>query len=234
MKTVAVIGANGFVGSHVVKALEKRGLTVIPVVRGDDPEEKIKNADAVIHAANSPSRFKAAKDPKLDFNESVEKTFKFLSLAKKYQASFVLVSSISARAQLEHPYGANRRSCECMALLEGAKVVRLGYMYSHSKTYGALDDIIHGRQVFLAADSVYSFSDVVWNAEMIVATLLKDKTAELVELGSAGSISLKEIATLLGSKSEFVGEYKDIQVAQDIPSGAPAITEFTQYLEKLK
>lgn len=233
MNKVAVIGAKGFVGSHVVAALEDLGIEVVPVLRGDNIEEKIKTADAMIHAANSPSRYKATVNPEFDFNESVEKTFNFLDLAKKYRRKFVLVSSISARAQLGHIYGSNRRACECMALLENAKVVRLGYMFSHVKTYGALDDILKGRPVYLSGDSRYSFSNVEWNAKKIVSSLLED-VGDIVELGSTGSISLKEIAIILGSKSEFVGDYKDVQIAENPPADAPKIVDFFNYLEKLK
>ena len=141
MKAILVVGAKGFVGSEIVKQINLSfNLEAIGAERGDDLENKIKQSDYVIHAANSPSRYKAQLNPEDDFNESVEKTNTIYALCKKHSKGLTLISSISARAQLETVYGMNRKSCEYIV---GNKsiVIRLGYMFSNYKLYGALKSI---------------------------------------------------------------------------------------------
>ena len=159
MKTVALIGANGFVGSEITNALtnEKR-YSFIPVTRQDNLEEAIKKAEVVIYAANSGKRFFAENNPEIDFDESVEKTaiIKKLSINKR----LILISSISARTQLNTVYGRNRRACELIADTENSLIVRLGPMYGAGKSIGVLNDIINNKKVYAAPSTEYAFVDV--------------------------------------------------------------------------
>lgn len=233
VKKIAVIGARGFVGSHLIRAIDKLGHISISIYRGDDYQEKISSADLIIHAANSASRFKASQNIEYDFQESVEKTFNFASPAKQLRKKFILISSISARTQLSHPYGINRRSAECIVQMMGGQVIRLGYMYSQEKVYGALNDIFLNKDVYLSGESRYSYSDISWNAEKIIKLSMDDEN-KMYELGANGSISLNEIVSLLNSTCRFVGEYKDIQIANDHFPDSPNIEKFKTYLETLK
>ena len=132
MKSIAVIGSTGFVGSAIVKELEKRGTyKVLPVGRKDDAKSVIEQADYVIHTANPAARFFVKNNPEIDFKESVEKTLGFKKLSA--QKKFILISSISARTQLDTVYGRNRRACEC--IVDGTSlIIRLGPMFGGNKS----------------------------------------------------------------------------------------------------
>ena len=99
-KTVAVIGANGFVGSVLSRSAKNAGLCVLNVSRVNYQYTKnnSSNIDVVINTAMPSGRFAAKNNPAKDFSETVEKTFNIkndFSLSK-----IVQISSISAKVQL--------------------------------------------------------------------------------------------------------------------------------------
>ena len=69
-KCIAVIGANGFVGSNICNEIESQdSFNLVKVVRGDNIAEKIRTADIVIHAANPAKRYFANNNPKINIYE---------------------------------------------------------------------------------------------------------------------------------------------------------------------
>jgi nucleoside-diphosphate-sugar epimerase len=138
---VAVIGAKGFVGSAIASQIEfDVRYQLIRVVRGDDIKRKLESADIVIHAANPAKRFRAESDPQRDFFETVDKTFQIFNLTRKKKC--LLISSLSCKTQLNTNYGRNRRSCELLALMQGAVVIRLGPMFGGTRKQDVLHDLL--------------------------------------------------------------------------------------------
>ena len=226
MKTVALIGANGFVGSEIANAIinEKR-YSFIPVTRHDNLEEVIKKAEVVIHAANSGKRFFAENNPEIDFKESVEKTaiIKKLSINKR----LILISSISARTQLDTTYGRNRRSCE-LIVDEASLVVRLGPMFGEGKVVGALSNIIKNETVYVAPSTSYAFTDVGYNAKKIVSFIDDSSLSGCTEIGARNGIVLDELAKILGSTSVFKGT-DDTQIPISPQEDAPDAEEVINF-----
>ena len=231
---IAVVGGKGFVGSAVVNTINKYRTNGCKVItRQDNLSESLCGCDMVIHCANSPRRYQAEQDQQYDFRESIQKTFKIIDICKKKGSDFLLISSMSARTQLDTIYGRNRRACEMISLAAGYPVVRLGYMYSPNKVYGALENILKNQNVYYSSQSKYSFSDISWNAEKIVVCSLSQQ-AKVRELGSRGEITLKRIADILGSSSQFVSDKHDLQIANDHFVDQPDIDKFERYLLDLK
>lgn len=229
-KIIAIIGAQGLVGSELTKVVNtKANLICIEVVRGDNFAEKLQNVDYVIHAANSPKRYAAELNQQMDYEESVVKTAKLIEACKRMGARLLLISSISARTQLNTVYGRHRHACELIALQAGCIVARLGYMFSKQKIYGALGNIVNNEDVFLDPTSEYSYSDVCWNANKIVELMLTEEQG-IVELGANGSITLQSIVDLISSKSVFKSDTVDIQIAKCDIKDRPQIQEFLDYL----
>ncbi len=219
MKSVAVIGSNGFVGSEISKQIKlSRNYKLIPIIRGDDIESLISSADIIIHSANPAKRFFAEQNPEQDFLESVEKTSEIKALARN--KTLVLISSISARTQLDTVYGRNRRSCELITDENESLIIRLGPMYGEGKSIGALNDIINNRKVFVASSTKYGFVDVEYNAKKIVSLLDQSIKVGLIEIGSKNGISLEFLRDELGSSSTFEGD-DDTQIPIDPPLDAP-------------
>lgn len=215
---VAVIGANGFVGSAISAQIEiNANYQLIRVVREDDFESKLQSADVVIYAANPAGRFKAESDPMLDFTETADKSFRFLSLTK--QKKFLLISSLSCKTQLNTNYGRNRRFCELLALAQGAVVVRLGPMFGGTRKQDTLHDLLAHRPVYVAPETRYAYADVTWAGRKIVEFI--DVCTGVYEIGARNAVSLGELRDIFGSKSIFSGA-DDTQIPEIIGEGPDA------------
>ena len=132
MRVVAVIGAGGFVGRSIAREVANSAdCRLVPVLRGQNLAEAVRECGVVVHAANPAGRFQANRDPQRDYQETVEKTSQILDIAEGRKC--ILVSSLSCRTQASTPYGRNRLECERLALDAGAVVVRLGPMYGGTR-----------------------------------------------------------------------------------------------------
>ena len=208
-KTIAVIGANGFVGSEICKAVDASNFYssakhLVKISRNSPHKCYIDGSDIVIHSANPAGRYIAENYPAKDFDESVEKTAWFLKISKGKK--FVLISSLSCRTQLDTNYGRNRRACELMVLKAGGTVIRLGPMFGGNRKKDMLHDILAGRDVHIGVDSRYAYVDVAWNAKQVVELAELITGAHLlIELGACNSVRLGDIRNYFGSNSKFLG-----------------------------
>ena len=229
MKTVAVVGAAGYVGSQIARAVLASGrYHLIPVLRTDPAEALIANADIIVYAANPARRFQAEKDPVHDFAVTVEKTGRFFTLARGKR--FVLVSSLSCRTQLDTSYGRHRRACELIVLSEDSLVVRLGPMFGGNRTKDTLHDILAGRQIFVAAETGYAYVDVAWVGKKIIELL--EVPGGLREIGARNAVRLGDLCGHFASTSTFSG-IDDTQIPEDFTDGPDALAVF-RFAEKEK
>lgn len=229
MKKVAVIGASGYVGSQIARAVKASGrYYLIPVLRIDLAEKLFAEADIIVHSANPARRFQAEKDPVRDFEETVEKTARFLALAGGKR--FVLVSSLSCRIQLNTIYGRNRRACELMALAQDSLVVRLGPMFGGNRTNDTLHDILAGRQVFVSSKTRYAYVNVTWVGQKIVELL--EIPCGLYEIGARNAVCLGDLSAHFASASIFSG-FDDTQIPENFIDGPDAQDVFS-FAEKEK
>ena len=91
---VLVTGATGFIGLHVVEALERSGHRVFPVVRSTAPdllEEYVSESNVVVHLAGvnrpkDPSEFKVGN---ADFTETL------CQLLRKKKSSAKVIAQMS-------------------------------------------------------------------------------------------------------------------------------------------
>ena len=201
-RNIAVIGANGFVGSQICRAIDLiPKYSLIKILRESNLSDGIKQADVIIHAANPAGRFRTESNPEQDFSATVDKTYEILSHCG--DKKLVLISSLSCRTQMNINYGRNRRMCELLALAAHGTVVRLGPMFGIGRTRDTLHDILEGRQVFVSATTRYGYVNVEWAGSEIVRLL--GSPSDLYEVGARDSISLAEIAEYFGSISKFSG-----------------------------
>ena len=231
MYSIAVIGANGFVGSKICQFINLcSNLSLIPVVRGDDLSNAIEHSDIVIHSANPSKRFYAKNHPDEDYLESVEKTRLIAKCAKKKR--LILVSSISARSEPHSVYGKNRRQCELIAQSTNTLIIRLGPMFGEGKSVGAIDDLLKNKTVFVAESTKYAYVNVDYNAKKIVSLAQDFSNKGIIELGSKKRISLSELKKITGSNSTFEGR-DDTQIPINPPLDAPNVKDVMDYLNSI-
>ncbi len=229
MITVAVIGANGYVGRAVCAALAKKpGVKVTAVTRENYQAMKAGNYDVVINSAMPSRRFWAKQNPEKDFAETVLKT-KELIQEWSYE-KFVQISSVSARCQTDTVYGKHKAEAEKLCGFPGALIVRLTAMYSPDLSKGALMDILNGNKVYLSGKSRYSFTPLEFVGEWIAGNLDREG---VVEIGAKNSISLEEVAAHLGKKIDFEGDL-DVQEVKDPSPDFPDARKVLEFMDKMK
>ncbi len=123
---VLVTGGAGFIGSHVVELLLKKGYTItvlddlsagrasnVPedaeLVRKDVKQiaaADVRDADVVIHCAAQVSTFKSVDYPEEDFSRNAENTFRILEMLRKHnpKALFIYTSSRSVHGDIPPPH----------------------------------------------------------------------------------------------------------------------------------
>jgi nucleoside-diphosphate-sugar epimerase len=225
---IAIVGANGYVGSSICKALIfNSNHQLVSVLRGDEIKSKLELVDVVIHAANPAKRFKAETDPEYDFCETLEKTFNLLKISRGKK--FFLISSLSCRTQLNTNYGRNRRACELLALEQGGIVIRLGPMYGGARKQDALHDLLVGKPIYVAPETRYGYVDVDWVGQKIIKMF--DLPSDIYEIGASNSVSFAELRDFFSSTSSFSGS-DDTQIPITNDDDAPDARMVFAYAKK--
>ncbi len=220
MVVVGLIGATGFVGNEISRALLRHNdVQTINVTRKNFAAEHIRKIefDVLIHAANPARRFHANSNPSLDYSDTVEKTSAIL---KDFNFNkIILISSLSCRTQSSSPYGFNRLKCEDLVGERQGAILRLGPMYGGDRHQDTLHDIVAGRDVFYSKDTKYSYCDVAWAANYIASNF--NHFSGLIEIGASNYITLSEIAQYVSSNS-FFGTELDDQITENFAFGPDA------------
>jgi nucleoside-diphosphate-sugar epimerase len=229
MITVAVFGANGFVGKSLCSSLAAKGnFHVIPVTRDTYTQHLGKKYTIVINAAAPAARFWAKNNPTKDFIETVQKTANIF-YGCTYD-KFVQISTVSARCQLDTVYGRHKLAAENICNFGDNLIVRLSSMYGAELKKGVLIDLLMGQKIFVSGESRYSFCSVDFVADYIVSHL--NKTG-IIEVGAFNSLRLKDIADNLKADVTFEGPI-DIQEIENPDKSFPDSGEVYKYLEKMK
>jgi nucleoside-diphosphate-sugar epimerase len=216
--SVAVVGARGFVGSAIAQAfVNTSGVELFAVTRDTYAGARARFYDVVVNAAMPAGRFWAKNNPPADFTETVGKTAD-LFYGWKF-GKFVQISSVSARCQLDTVYGRHKAAAERICATPETLVVRLGPMYAPTLTKGVLIDMLHGRPVFVAAESRYSFAPLDFVASWIARNYVR---TGIVEIGARDGLPLSEVARHLGKEIEFRGARDDQEVVEPEADFPPA------------
>ena len=162
--------------------------------------------------------FCAQKNPKKDFLETVEKTFKIVNDWK--YSKIIHISSISARSQLDTIYGRHKASSEKLVDNTNNLILRLGPMYGKSLNKGVLIDMQNNNNVYVSKESLYCFAPVEWVGKWICRNLHLSGT---IDIGGNNAIKLHEIAQRIGSKSKFVGPIDNQIISKEIKHAPEAI-----------
>lgn len=201
---IGVLGANGFVGSSICSVLKKRKIKFKKITRRNYLNYQKYKFSILINSSMPSKRFWAKKNPKADYEETVNKTLFF---CKNYNfKKFIHISSISSRCQKNTVYGKNKLLSEkIVKKLGNYSIYRLGPMYSHKLTKGVLVDLKNSKTVFVNKKSKYSFTDLNWITNYIIQNLKYNKNL-VQEIGAYDYYVLEDLKKIMNSKSRFFGE----------------------------
>jgi len=230
MISVAVIGANGYVGSALLSALTLTpGLGLSGVTHANYAKMQAQKYDILINAAMPSRRYWAKNNPEKDFVDTVQKTADLI-----YGWRFgklVQISTVSARCQLDTVYGRHKAAAEKICLFGDNLIIRLGPMYSRQLGKGVLIDMLQDKKVFVDADSRYCFAPMEFVASWIANNL--NRTG-IVEVGARNSITLREVARHLGGHIEFKGpiDHQEIPTPEEDYPDAYNVLAFMDAMRK--
>ena len=128
---VLVTGANGFIGKHMVKALNRVGHEVLPYdldKTEEDLKAYVKEADFVIHLAgiNRPLTVEEFYDGNTNF------TKKLVDFIKIYGKNIPIIMSSSIQAELDNDYGKSKKMGEDYLFASGLPV----YVFRLTNVFG--------------------------------------------------------------------------------------------------
>jgi len=229
MITIAVFGANGFVGSSLCSSLiSVSKYKVVPITRTSYSEHIGKSYDVVINSAHPAARFRAKNNPEEDFQETVQKTADIFYKCKFEK--FVHISTVSARCQLDTVYGRHKLAAENICNDGKSLIVRLGSMFGNQLKKGVLIDMMKGRKVFVDGESRYNFSSVEYITDYISSNLhLKG----IIEAGAFNTVRMIDIAKYLQAPIVFEGQI-DVQETKNPDPNSPDAKEVFKFLDKMK
>ena len=228
MTKVALLGYRGFVGSALYEALNEAGHNVTGVSRDSFEEHKVGHYDILINSAMPSQRFWSLNNPVLDFQATAGLT---ADLIYAWQwDKFVQISTVSARCQLDHPYGLNKHSAETLVLDHSSSslVIRLGNLFGRGLDKGPVFDVTNGNRLFVHGDSQYNFIDVQQAATLIVGKLGK---TGIVEVGARDQISLRQIADHFRIDVEF-GDRSESQHTENPGEDYPEASRVLEFVAK--
>jgi nucleoside-diphosphate-sugar epimerase len=226
---IALIGYKGFVGETLFLILTKMGHDVVGVSREEYEVFKSEKFDIVINSAMPSKRYWAYQNPMADFDATVRLTADIVYNWKTDK--IVLISTVSARCQLDHPYGLNKLIAETLVLNRSARnlVIRLGGLYGEKLDKGAVYDIMMRKEVFSSAESRYNYISVE-NASKIIADKL-DRSG-IIEVGARDQISLGEIANHLGYSIKFSGK-PESQATENPDKEYPSACQVLKFVDMM-
>lgn len=230
--SIAVVGANGYVGRALCRAIEKQGDSkLVKVTRENYSAMQNTSYDVLINAAMPSGRFWAKKNPDADYEETVQKT---ANLLKNWRTKkFVQISTVSARVERDSVYGAHKAEAEKLCDLTKHLVIRLSATYGPTLAKGALIDILNGARVFVSGESRYPFAPLSFVADWIAQNLHR---TGLFEIGAENTVSLKEVADHLGQAIIFEGPIENQEILKPEPGfpDAKGVFEFIDSMRKAK
>lgn len=229
MKSVTVVGANGYVGSALCAVLERDSrYQLARVTRSNADAMREQAHDIVLNVAMPSKRFWARTHPQEDFIETVQKTADLL-YGWRYK-KFVQISTVSARCELHTIYGRHKAAAEMICQGKEHLIIRLGSMYSRELPKGVLIDMLQNRKVHVSAQSRYCFAPLSFVASWIAGHL--DRTG-IVEVGARNTVSLQEIAHQLGGHCDFEGPVECQEIENPEPD-FPDAREVFGFLDEMR
>lgn len=241
MILIGVLGAKGYVGKAIVKALynlydmdkkvkPEESIGIVQITRENYAKAKEESYSIIINSAMPSGRHWAELNPQDDFRETVQLTSDLIY--GWHYNKFIQISTLSARTEPNLIYGRHKALAE--KICEHAYkplILRLTAMYSEDMSKGALVDILNDKPVYASELSRYAFISRDYVGQWVANNL---KRTGVVELGAKNTISLKEISKYLGKDSHFSGltQLQEILEPEENFPDANEVLKFMDYMEE--
>lgn len=212
--SLIVLGGTGLIGSAVCSRFARDGHPVIAINSKNYASHLGASADILINCNGNSYRYKAAQDPRWDFDASVlsvEKSiFDFACNRYVYISTIDVYPEVSDPTrnheeslidpQLLHPYGFHKWIAERMVerFAKNPLVLRVGTMIGPGVKKGPLFDLLHRQPLHMSPDSELSLVDTDTVTEALVHLLATPPAHRIINLTGTGPVSLRQLCSDAG------------------------------------
>lgn len=208
MKTLAVIGGNGMLGSDLVKYLSSQFL-VTPITKESHSQFIGKTFDVLVNANGNSKRFWANTNPLDDFIASTVSVYKSVSDFKfstyvYISSSDVYVDHLSSQSTLENQsqdssklssYGLHKYLSEKIVgnQCKNYLILRSSMILGDNLRKGPIYDILNKNPLYISDSSKLQMITAYEIANVIKFLLGKKNIKEVFNMGGRGVIDFKKI-----------------------------------------
>lgn len=256
LKTIGIVGANGFVGSALVDHFTTSGYEVTSITRENFGKYQSSHFDILIDAAGNSKKFIADENRMLDFELTVR--HRMQTLLSFNAPLHVHISSVDVYQDLTDPernteettvdlgansnYGFTKRLAELIVQRHAPQwlIFRLSGMVGPGLRKNPVFDIANGFPIRINPDSSYQFCSTEYVANLIRTVVEKGVRDEIINVAGRGQVTPRDIAKVL-SKPLLVSAEATVQFPRIVsvgcnkadsflsrPSSISAISDFSQ------
>ncbi len=214
---IYIIGGNGFVGSGMVRQCERRGLSCQVITRSNFDQFCGTSCELLINANGNSKKYMADREPLWEFDASVRSVHQYLT--QIHAEKYIQLSSCDVYPDCSNPnataetipidvsrqsaYGFHKYLAELCVQHFAKKwlIFRMGGFVGQGLKKNAVFDILHGGTLWLDEESELQFLSTDTAAEIILDLAFSEHTNEVFNLCGDGTVALKEIIKVSGSKA---------------------------------
>ena len=196
MKTVCMLGQNGFIGKTVLEVL-KQNFEIVDVSQP---------CDVLVNCAGFSRMYEAQKNPSM--MERVE-NYTFDRIANVPFVHIIHLSSIYIDASPDHAYSKYKKKMEqkILSICPDATIFRLASVLGKGLQKNVIFDLSQSLPLWVTPDSVYNYisSEEVGN---IITHFINNPIAAIFNVGASESISVSDVVKLTKCETAY-GKKKD-------------------------
>lgn len=209
-----ILGGAGFLGSAVVRTLERRGEPHVVITRDNYADYKGQRCDVFINANGNAKKFLAQREPMTDFDASTRSVR--ASLEDFDYGTYVYFSSVDVYpdpsnadstsedtpldVSAQVPYGFHKYLAEQCVRHRASKWVipRFGAFVGPGLQKNAVFDILAGQPLWVDAQSAFQFLSTDDAADIVFALLEQEVTNQIFNVCGRGQISVDDMLSIAG------------------------------------
>ncbi len=212
--SLIVLGGTGLIGSAVCDRFNRDGHQVLAINSKNYASLVGASADILINCNGNSYRYKAAQDPRWDFDASVlsvEKSlFDFKFDRYFYISTIDVYHDVSDPArnheaspidpQVLHPYGFHKWLAERLVerFVKEALILRLGTVIGPAVKKGPLFDLVNRQPLHMSPDSELSLIDTGTIADALFHFIVTPPTHRIINLTGTGPASIRQLCADAG------------------------------------
>ena len=221
-----VLGGSGFLGSAITNQLKALGVPYVSINRSNYSEFVGQTCEVLINANGNSKKYLASANPIEDFELSVTSVRR--SLADFKYSKYVYLSSgevypkiegaeTSESAEILVPqqtqYGFHKYLAELSVrhVATNWLIFRLGGFVGPGLKKNVVFDLLSNQPIWVSLESSFQFLETRSAAEIILSMSSASENKEVYNLAASGSMSVNDIAKLLGASPILkIGAQKEV------------------------